>query len=561
MEKIKCSFEYRKLEKGENLYDDVDLSQCSIIDAQYREIAGEENNPDLCALPRMPSAREIIDLGMVSLPGYDHEQIKQMTTGERLEAIEDLDRVMIPLGIHMEVARTIWKMLHRRYKHSDVMVSTNDDEITYGKGSFGCNIVSVPKDEAPNPIGFMLHGKTGCGKTMSVQLLCRMFPKVIYHEFENYSYVQIPIIMVTALRKNLRDIFDSIATTLDRYLNTGDFHERKVRSTNIAAAESHVKRWISMYHIGLIIVDEVQFLDFSPKKRNIEDIVSITQATGAQFGLIGNEDGLREVIKYDRLHRRVAKHMIDADLMTQNNIRLFENAIDVLWQYQFTDCVSELTDNIKSALMFHSSRNIALLKYIMAKVQTSAVISRRKEPIDEFYISQQVADDMEKIRSMLADPSDPEDAEYSQYLTKLYAKLSSDVSSETETDKGRLLEMISAGKLTKARESVRNGAFRSIKNTTDYTETMINRAIRKAIDEEPDILDHPEDILTKKALRLLNEANSQVKRKETRALNKAAKGKPNAAKIDKEIRQSLALIKASKKKKDDNDNESKAVNE
>lgn len=375
MERLKCNLTFRELRKDENLYDDVDLTAGSMVDAQYRRVAGYEDNPDVCALPKMPSVRDILALGMMNPPGYDREQVEKMSTAEKLAAIEDIDMAMIPLGIHVDVARTIWKFLDRRYKGADVMISANEDEKAYRKGSFGRAIVLYQKLEAPSPIGFLLHGKTGCGKTMAVNLACRMYPNVIYHEFEDCSYVQIPIVMVTALRKDIRDVFESIAAAFDRFLDTGDYHRRRaVGAKSISATEGLVKKWIELYHVGLIIVDEVQFLDFSPKKKNIEDIVSITQATGAQFGLIGNDDGYRAVLEYDRLNRRVAKNIINADEVTKNNVRLFENAIKTLWGYQFGNVESPFTTEIEELLMYHSSRNIALLKYIVITIQTKDVI-------------------------------------------------------------------------------------------------------------------------------------------------------------------------------------------
>lgn len=544
MERLKCNLTFRELRKDENLYDDVDLTAGNMVDAQYRRIAGYENNPDVCALPKMPSMHDILELGMTNPPGYNRELVEQMSIAERLERVEDIDLAMIPLGIHVDVARTIWKLLDRRYKGADVMISTNEEEETFGKGSFGCAITLWPKDEAPSPMGFLLHGKTGCGKTKAVHFACRLYPNVIYHEFENYSYVQIPIVMVTALRKDIRDVFESIAATFDKYLDTGDYHRKKVvGAKSISAAEGHVKRWIELYHVGLIIVDEVQFLDFSPRKKNIEDLVSITQATGAQFGLIGNDDGRREVLAYDRVHRRVAKNIIDADVMTTVNIRLFENAIATLWEYQFGNVVSPFTKEICGALMYHSARNIALLKYIMVTIQTRNLLENRMEPIDEFYIEEKIGRDMESLREKLADPDDREDAQYSEYLTKLYAKLSSDVAAKDEKDKGKFLEMIAADKLTKAREGVRNSAFQAILNTTDYTQTQINRAIRTAIDEEGDILDHPSKYLAKKALKILKGAATKTKRKGTTTANTVKKEKSDAATIDRETRQGLEALK------------------
>ena len=544
MERLKCNLTFRELRKDENLYDDVDLTAGSMVDAQYRRVAGYEDNPDVCALPKMPSVRDILALGMVNPPGYDREQVEKMSTAEKLAAIEDIDMAMIPLGIHVDVARTIWKFLDRRYKGADVMISANEDEKAYGKGSFGRAIVLYQKLEAPSPIGFLLHGKTGCGKTMAVNLACRMYPNVIYHEFEDYSYVQIPIVMVTALRKDIRDVFESIAAAFDRFLDTGDYHRRRaVGAKSISATEGLVKKWIELYHVGLIIVDEVQFLDFSPKKKNIEDIVSITQATGAQFGLIGNDDGYRAILEYDRLNRRVAKNIINADEVTKNNVRLFENAIKTLWGYQFGNVESPFTTEIEELLMYHSSRNIALLKFIVITIQTKDVIEKRMEPIDVPFIEKTIGRDMETLRKLLADPDDPEDAQYHEYITKLYARQAKEVATENDEEKGRLFDMMAAGELTRKREAVRSRAFQSISDTSNYTETQINRAIRQAIDKEPDILDHPSKFLAQKAMEILKKANAKVKRKNTATANQAKKGKSDAAAIDRETSQGLTALK------------------
>ena len=40
MERLKCNLTFRELGKDENLYDDVDLTAGSMVDAQYRRVAG-----------------------------------------------------------------------------------------------------------------------------------------------------------------------------------------------------------------------------------------------------------------------------------------------------------------------------------------------------------------------------------------------------------------------------------------------------------------------------------------------------------------------------------------
>lgn len=542
MKKMKFELDFRELGKGENLYDNVNLDAQSIVDAQYYKVMGEEDNPDLCAIPRMLSAQEVIDLGMIRLPGYDHSLVEKMSKAERLEMIEDLDRVITPLGIHFDVCQAINRLLRRSYKFRTVMLSSNQDDTVYDKRGFGCNIVSIPRLENPTPVGFFLHGKSGAGKTMAVHLAMRGYPQAIRHTFAEYSYVQIPIIMVTAVQKSIRDVYRSIATEIDNILDTGDEHERKVRGGTIAAAEGYVKAWIKAYHIGLIIVDEIQFLDFSKNRKTIEDIVGITQTTGAQFGLIGNNDALAKVIGYERLHRRVANNMIDADQLTDNSVSLFVHAIGILWSYQWTDTYAEMTDGIRDLLLYESARNISLLKYLLTKIQLDAVKIGKNTVVDENFIMKHVGKDMEELRKRLADPEDKEDAEYVQYMARLYARISADISNETEVEKGRILEMISKGELTKVRESVRNAACDTILNVTDYSEMMVNRAVRKVVDEDPTILDHPAKILVRKAMEVLKSAEKSVKNKEKAATQKASTGKKDAAEKDRITRQALAAL-------------------
>lgn len=103
--------------------------------------------------------------------------------------------------------------------------------------------------------------------------------------------------------------------------------------------------------------------------------------------------------------------------------------------------------------------------------------------------------------------------------------------------------MMAAGELTRKREAVRSRAFQSISDTSNYTETQINRAIRQAIDKEPDILDHPSKFLAQKAMEILKKANAKVKRKNTATANQAKKGKSDAAAIDRETSQGLTALK------------------
>ena len=250
----KFELEYRMLEKGENLYDKANLDRCIVVNAEYLCRAGYEHNPDVCAMPKSPTVTDVMANSSVNMMGYDRNRVADMKKYEKLEAIEELDHVMTPLGIHLEVASAINSLIIKSYKSRDVVVTEAEGDSPIQKQGFACNILSLRKDTAPRPMGFFLYGKTGCGKSMSVQLACRMYPKAIVHNLDGITYTQIPIIYVTALKRQTSDVFRSIAARIDEILGTGDYHESKVRSGTLTKAEGYIKQFVKQYHVSMIII-------------------------------------------------------------------------------------------------------------------------------------------------------------------------------------------------------------------------------------------------------------------------------------------------------------------
>lgn len=61
---------YRILEEEENLYDDLDLNMQDIVKAEYWSGNGHEGHPDICALPRISTNRELQVQNSIPLNGY-----------------------------------------------------------------------------------------------------------------------------------------------------------------------------------------------------------------------------------------------------------------------------------------------------------------------------------------------------------------------------------------------------------------------------------------------------------------------------------------------------------
>ena len=111
MIKPKFDLDFRELGTDENLYDTENLDRCTTVEAEYLLRAGFEDNPDVCAIPRTPSTMDIMANSSVSMLGYDRSKVSLMQKYEKLEAIEELDNVMVPLEVHLDVASAINSLL------------------------------------------------------------------------------------------------------------------------------------------------------------------------------------------------------------------------------------------------------------------------------------------------------------------------------------------------------------------------------------------------------------------------------------------------------------------
>ncbi|MGN0313449.1 MAG: AAA family ATPase [Fusicatenibacter sp.] len=538
MEKVEFDLDFRKLKENENLYDNENLDRYYTVTAQYLKRPGYEHDPDVCAIPRTPSDADVMALGCVRINSYDPEALESMRKYEKLEEIRQLDHVMAPLGLHLDVSLTMNALLLESYKIRSLVRSDVYQDGPAEKQGFAYNLLSIKDNFTPRPTGFFLYGKTGCGKTMSVHLASRLYPKSIRHQFEDISYIQIPVIYVTAMMKQMSAVFRSIATQIDEILGTGDLHQSKVMNNSMTKAKSFLKTWIKKYHIGMIIIDEVQFLNISGKGINLEDIIGIMEETGCHFGLIGNEDAKTEIFKAPRIVSRIEGNIINADQRTTNSIKLFERALETLWNYQWTPEYTELTDEIKDLLIHETTMNISLLKYMLIKVQTEAVVADKQDEITTDYITKKTEKDVAKLRDLIADPEDRKEIGFMNYMSELYTRVAEISSDEKEGEKGRLLEAMDRGKITKQQALVKNAAFKSITNTTDFSEAQINRAIAKAIEKEASLLDKPEKYLSMAALEILNKMKRDVKSKQTRKANKVV----NAREKDEATKKALDML-------------------
>ncbi len=494
MKKMSFDLEFRELSDDQNLYDDIDIFENSIVPAEYRRVAGYEDNPDVCAIPRCPTAQEIIDNCTVPLHGYDPAKSGTLKSYEKKEQIVDLQHVSCVLGVHAKTAAAINRVLLESYKGRKIGVALVDDnERNLGKNVHS-EIISEKNELSGRTDGFLVTGVTGSGKSMAISLSCAMYPQVIRHSFDQCIYIQIPIIRVTSMVGNLSEIYRSIAAKIDKLLNCGNAHLSKIKTGNLGKAATYIKKWISLYHIGLLIIDEVQFFAFGRQKTSFENIIGITEDTGIAFGLIGNNETLDEIFAMPRIKSRVIKNCFSADITEARDRRLFEEAVKDLWKYQWGESPIPLTKEILSELIYQSVYNIALLKAIIVEVQHS-LLQNKDAKVDRSFIQSVVSRNLLQLRGIVQLPSQKNDLEFREALNSLYGNIKAEGEKESRrwTEKNQKKE--TADKIKEA--------CQILKNNFGYTISQAKRAINLALNENIHLEQCDTEMLVRDALGIL----------------------------------------------------------
>lgn len=382
-----------KIDRDEDMYPERD--SYSIVDARYVARAMVTDNPDLCALQHPFSAKKLLSLATVDLPGYSFEETKKMSMYERKESVLRLQNVFYPLAHIFELSDAINDALESSYLSREIKVNSSNTAL-----------ISRPSGLGGRPLSFAVFGLTGVGKTVAVHIIRKLQPTGIHHAINNIEYVQIPIIMVTALVGNMSELLIAIAQEIDTVFGNGPIWEQRTRKNNLGLSASVIKEAIRTYHIGLIIIDESQFMKFDDSRSSLENLVGISESTGCTLGLIGNKDLIQKLNKYSRLVGRTMYHRIEISTTEEVSRAFFEQAVRHLWKYQWTKEYTELTDEIMDELIKGAMYNICILKNLLMRIQVSAISKYPQDGITPKYIRQISEKRFSVIRTLILEDSE-----------------------------------------------------------------------------------------------------------------------------------------------------------
>lgn len=267
-------------------------------------------NPLIEALPPLGTEADIMK-ELFCLPEFSPEQ-RDWTDAERIQMIAQLSSFMLPMGRHVQLAYALEAMMRHGYvgriPHS--VSSTAIFRKIHEQQAQGRTFPTTGKITAQ--ISTALIGMSGMGKTTTIKRLFSRIPQVIHHP--DYGIYQIPYLHIEMPYDgaSVTGLAHSIFRKVDLLLPEANYSEEYSKNSRTGADTlmNHAARVLLMHSVGILVVDEVQNLQNSPKNRQglMTLLVSASNELGVPILFVGTSKA-RNLLSMDfRQARRSCGH-------------------------------------------------------------------------------------------------------------------------------------------------------------------------------------------------------------------------------------------------------------
>ena len=481
----KFKYDYITLEAGERQYDDIDLNENKVVEAIYIEskIKYDRGNPFIEVLPRPREGRaEITNAYFKNIEMFSDAEKLNFTRSEKMAAVTLLREVRYPLPFHEELEDEMYNALVTSYRnrqlYSDQDVeqryTMNNSEKTMHSKVFG-------NDEDSTSAGFSLLGYSGCGKSSAIQILVSNYPQVIMHRNGTLDrFPQIVYLVVNCIpNSNFSALYASIGNAIDRALgNMEPIYERIIdKEKGLAAKANRVKDFIERFAIGIIILDEIQLIDFNSTRENsFESLMILSNRTKVAIAVVGTEDAYEMMFSKLRTGRRVGT-VIKAHSYC-SDYGYFSFLVKKLMEYQWFDVVIIPTDELIEALFDETKGIIDQLISIYIYMQIDYIRKKKSKPeINAEYVHKTVDKHYPGLKELLNDLNNPYmQKQRSEILKNAEREIDAKIDEERQKASALEIETFMSSEEQKNNQRVKDNILRSIQMITDdfNTDTIIS---------------------------------------------------------------------------------------
>lgn len=331
-------------------------------------------------LPPILSGERLIS-SLTVLPEYEPSIIHKSET-ERLMALSDIYRIYIPSKMSQEIYSKLYLSLMRslQKKRTDpfVMQQQQNNFRMIQKKFYNGGIIGGSDS-------FSIIGNSGIGKSASIFRAIDLITDSAVIEFENpYAKVIPSLVVQCPFDSSVKGLLLEILRKADELLDS-KYYENAIKIKATTDTLIGCVSQIALNNIGLLIVDEIQNICNSKNgKTLVGSITQLVNNSGISICFVGTPECKNFFDKAMHLARRtmgLEYTSLDFDVE-------FTMFCKIIFQYQYMEERTEITDKIIKWLYDHSSGNVSIVIALLHDAQEIGILSGHKSlSIDLFEIA------------------------------------------------------------------------------------------------------------------------------------------------------------------------------
>lgn len=302
---------------------------------------------------------EALKEALAVLPPYD-ASARDMDAGSRLLRLSDIYQVFVPGSMAVEIYHKLYMMTA-----SSISKKCSADAVRQLNANHQGNAGVITGMTSSTIIA-----PSGMGKSSSIHKAASLFGDLI--ELDSPYQKICPVVCVTApFDANYKGLLIQIAKELDRHLYS-DFYAKSQKSAMNAQQLLAMICQICALHVGLLIVDEIQFL---AEQKNagpqlLRMLLQLVNSSGINVLMVGTN----ECIPFFQGAPQTARRAAGLQYGAMEYGREFTELCRALFSYQYVKEYTELSDVILQWIFEHSAGIPASMAALVHDAQEIAIL-------------------------------------------------------------------------------------------------------------------------------------------------------------------------------------------
>ena len=319
-------------------------------------------------LPRMKSGDDLIK-ALKILPEYNSE-IRNTDTSVRLMMLSDLYRIYIPSQMSLEIYSKLYLALLRSMQKKGTKLAVQQQNQNYR---------AIIQQEYSGIMGgsdsFTIIGTSGIGKSSAISRAINLITKNRVIEADNpYTHVIPCIIVQCPFDSSVKGLLLEVLRKVDEVLDS-KYYQNALRARATTDMLIGSVSQVALNHIGMLVVDEIQNVANSKNGKSlIGALTQLINNSGISICMVGTPESSR----FFESAMQLARRSVGLQYTTMSHDKYFQEFCKVMFQYQYVQKRTEITDGILAWLYEHSAGITSVVVALIHDAQEIAILNGKE---------------------------------------------------------------------------------------------------------------------------------------------------------------------------------------